>query len=253
MVAIKRRLVSIALIIVTVFTLFPMTQAHAAEDWLYGGQEIAWENLPVYSDRYGSSRIGTIYKYEGFTVLRDNFPERYWWVEYSTSSGPKRGYLVFEYGDEVHQRKSGLATVKSTTSLYYGTNTYDYQKSGTVYAGEYVTIMAKNDDWVYVEYNTTSGRKRGYMSYSNLNVINRPGVFYDLFTFQNMGQTKYYSGRYNVYAGPTSQYSVVGYIENENVIEYANEWLEHGEMSTYIEYYVNGTNQKKSGFIVWDA
>ena len=224
----KRRFVLLALVLVTMLTLFPMTQAHAAEDWLYGGQEIAWENLPVYSDRYGSSRIGTIFKYEGFTVLRDNFPERYWWVEYSTSNGAKRGYLIFEYSDEVHQRGSGLATVKNTTSLYYGTNSYDYQKSGTVYAGEYIVILAKNDDWVYVEYNTTSGRKRGYMSYSNLNVINRPGVF----------------------AGPTTQYPSIGYIENEEVINYGYYWLESGERSTYIEYYVNGTNQKKSGFIV---
>lgn len=246
----KRRFLSIVLIAITMLTIIPTNPVHAAEQY-YGGQEIAWQTFPVYDSISFTNRIGTIYKFEGFTVLLQNAPAGYLWVEYSTSNGAKRGYIQIP-NDEWGGRGDGLAKVTTSSTIYYGpSNWNNYQRAGSVSAGETVTILAKNDDWVYVEYNTNKGRKRGYMSYSNLSVYNRPSSFDDLYMYNTAFDLIYKSGRHTVYSGPTSLYSVVGYVENEYVMQYANYSVWNGGDSQYIEYYVNGTNELKSGFIVF--
>lgn len=89
-----RKLIALALAIISTVTLVIPMRAQAAEYInYYGGCEIARENLNVYSTSDCTYKIGTIYKYEGYTVLLKNSPEDYMWVEYSTPSGTKRGYV----------------------------------------------------------------------------------------------------------------------------------------------------------------
>lgn len=219
------------------------TLANAAENY-DGSWAYSYESQSVYSDYTGTNKIGTVYAYEGFTVLYHTAGHPY--IEYSTSNGAKRGYIL---GSSIaYMSPSCVAKVIRTSTLYYGNNTGVYQASGTVYSGEFVAVLAKNDNWVYVEYNTNSGRKRGYMQYSNLECYNRPGVFEDLYMYGNSGYDQYVSGTYNVRSGPSTQYPIIGSISNESVLvldsysmDGVNEWA-------YIEYYVNGTSQKKSGF-----
>lgn len=252
-----RRFVALALAIVTFTTLLGPMTVHADENYYYGGQEIAWQNFTVYSTSSFTNSIGTIYQYEGFTVLLQEAPSGYLWVEYSTSTGPKRGYISIPQ-DEWPPRTDGLGYVTTTSTVYYGrtdeTGSYGtYKTAGTVYPGEVVTIIAKNDNWAYIEYNTTSGRKRGYMAYSNLSIYNRPNYFNDFYTYNSSGTQEYISGRQYVYSGPTSLYTQVGYVENEYVTRFGYRTVldanNNTHLSKYIEYESGG--QTKSGFIVF--
>lgn len=256
---IKSRFIAVIIMITTIFTSIPAINAYAldySEDF-YGGQEIAEKDIDVYSSPDWTKKIGKIYKFEGYTVLEQNGPWGNLRVEYSTSSGPKRGYIKIPQ-DELPGRKDGVGKVKTNSTVYFGRTDKKgkygtYKSTGTVYSGEIVAIMAKNDDWAYIEYNTNSGRKRGYMKYSNLHVYNRPEVFPDFYNHNNSGQKKYISGRKYVYSGPTSLYVQVGWVEDENVTVFGKEYVYDSNnkeySSQYIEYNNNG--QTKSGFIVF--
>lgn len=205
----------------------------------------------------GLTELEKFIKFEGFTVLMQMDPEGYLWVEYSTSNGAKRGYVQIPQ-DELGGRHDGVGKVTQNSTVYYGrtdkTGKYgSYQSTGTVYAGEIVAIIAKNDNWAYIEYNTNSGRKRGYMAYSNLHVYNRPGIFPDFYNHNKAGTSTHISGRRYVYAGPTSKYVQVGWVENEYVTVFDEECVMDGSnnqyWSQYIEYQSGG--QTKSGFLVF--
>ncbi len=252
---IKKRLLSIVLTMVLALGIVPQTTVFAADDPdanIIGGQLMAYESdIPVYDSPSFTNRIGTIYKYEGYTglgVVMGGF-----YVEYSTPSGTKRGYTKQFVGDDPYGATC-LARVTSSTAVYYGTSTTVNPIVGNVYAGEYVTVLAKNDNWIYVEYNTNQGRKRGYMSYTNVKCFNRPGVFPDIYTHGNPGVTHYVSGTYTVYTGLSSHYAPAGSISNENITVLAWEYIgvSPDEMSIYIEYNVPGSAPRKSGFIVFD-
>ena len=245
-----KRILALALSFIVILTMLPFGHAKAAETQYYGGQEIAWQDFVVYNSTSWTTSIGKIYKYEGFTVLLQNAPSGYLWVEYSTSSGTKRGYIQIP-NDEWGGRTDGLARVTTYSNVYYGNDTSKYKRAGSVSANEIVAILAKNGDWVYIEYNTTSGRKRGYMLYSNLEVYNRPGSFDDLYTYNTAAKMVYMDGKYIVYSGPTSLYSKVGSVTNEYVCEYSQDVVLGTNTSYYIEYLVDGTDEWKSGFIVF--
>lgn len=253
-----RKLIALALAIVSAVTLVVPMAVQAAENSYYGGNAIAWKNFDVYSTSSCTNKIGEIYKFEGFTILLQNAPEGWLWVEYSTSSGAKQGYVSIPQ-DEWGGRTDGLAKVNVTSTVYYGRTDQNgsygsYQTAGTVYAGEMVAILAKNDNWAYIEYNTTAGRKRGYVSYSNLYVYNRPDVLPDFHNHDVEGEEHYVTGRKYVYSGPTSLYSQVGWVENENVMyfgpgECVMDEYNNCYWSQYIEYESGG--QTKSGFLVF--
>lgn len=242
----KKRLMSLVLTLMTVMSVIPAATVNAAENY-NGGWAMADQTISVYSDVSCTTKIGTIYQHEGFTML-NNLGYNKAYVEYSTSSGAKRGYVSGGYG---YMNPSCVAVVTTSSTLYYGNNTGTYQVAGTVYSGELVAVLAKNDNWVYVEYNTNSGRKRGYMPFTNLSCYNRPGIFRDLYNFKNSGWSEYVSGTYNVRSGPSTQYPAVGTISNENVTILGSEST-GGYTWSYIEYTVNGSSQKKSGFVLID-
>lgn len=244
MLTLRKRTCALILALVTIVSIFSVSTVYAAEDY-DGSWAFATSTTPVYSNPVGGSQIGTIYGYEGVTLLKREGSSCY--IEYSTPNGAKRGYV--QYGLSFMD-PSCVAKVTRTSTLYYGNNTSVYQASGTVYAGEFVSVLAKNDNWVYVEYNTNSGRKRGYMSYSNLYCYNRPDVFLDLYNYNNAGYVDYVNGSYNVYSGPSTQYPIIGSISNENVTFLDGYSMDGVYTWSYIEYYVNGTSQKKSGFIL---
>ena len=265
----KIRSLAFLMAILTIFTILGGTTAMAAssddsrEPEVHtrtiggsgAGQYYALQsNITVYSNTAYTIPKGTIYQYEGFTVLSAN--TWYLEVEYSSSSGTKTGYIAKSSPDEFILPDSCVAKVDSTSTLYYGPSTTANPIAGTVYADELVTVLAKNDNWVYVEYNTTLGRKRGYMSYSNLTCYDRPSVFPDLYTHNNAGETHYYSGRHDIYAGPSKTYAKVGFIEDENVTIYDDfDYYGYGYgTSCYVEYnvWVGGQMLRKSGWVVFD-
>lgn len=117
----KQRIFTLILTVVTFITAIPVTPVHAMDfsEQFYGGYDIAWEELNVYSSPQWTNRIGEIYKFEGFTVLMQNGPEGYLWVEYSTSNGAKRGYVQIPQ-DELGGRHDGVGKVTQNSTVYYG-------------------------------------------------------------------------------------------------------------------------------------
>lgn len=97
-------------------------------------------------------------------------------IEYSTPEGPKRGFIADLDAIFVQEETSSVARVLHDSDLYYGNDKSLYAKAGTVYANEYVTVLAKKGDWVYVEFNTKQGRGRGYLLQSDLEFLNTPVV-----------------------------------------------------------------------------
>ncbi|MCI8470455.1 MAG: hypothetical protein HFJ35_03035 [Clostridia bacterium] len=190
---------------------------------------------------------GSIEKGEGITVFYSytpiNLPYRTaYYIEYSTASGPKRGYIL----ESIHVcAKTAIARVNSNANLYYGTSSSSYAVAGTVFTNEYVTVLAKNDDWVYIEYNTNSGRKRGYFSQGYLYFFKTGFEYNDLYNYHYVPDTIEIGTRRNVYAGPTSAYPIIGYVENESVRCYLNVGYNDYRM---IEYKTS-SGLSKTGFI----
>lgn len=245
----KRRLLVFFPILVILFLAISVSSVNAAN--YNGAYGMMYSKTTVYSDLKCTKKIGTVYAHEGVTILNftNNQDGKVLKIEYSTSKGAKQGYIRQSGGNVGYLDNTCVAKVTKKSDLYYGNSTSKYQKSGTVYEGELVVILAKNGSWVYVEYNTKNGRKRGYMSYSNLVCYNRPSIFSDLYNYNNSGTKEYISGKYSVYSGPSEKYPVIGYVNNENVTWFSN-YSDGSIEGAYIEYNVNGSTQKKSGFIL---
>lgn len=180
-----------------------------------GGQRVATETQTVYTSDNVSNKLklGTIYKNEGFTELYGytHYSGTYIsYIEYSTSDGTKRGYLYKpKFKNSLGITVSSVARVKKNISPFYGESEEYYATAGSIDAGEYVTVIAKLGDWVYVEYNTKSGRKRAYTSAGNLD-FHVKGLYYrDLFGTKNGSAPYNLSANKTVYAGPSNQYATV--------------------------------------------
>ena len=249
-----KRIFSLVLIICLILSFSTSVFASEPESSYNGGFGITTKSIPVYDSSSLSTTKGSLFTREGFTLLTivDSSKPCYF-IEYSTARGTQTGYIGGS-GSAImtDTAYAGVAKVNTTANVYYGTNTSTYQKAGAVYAGEKVVLLARNGNWSYIEYNTTAGRKRGYVDSSSLTPYNTPtsGLYGDLYTLRTP-ENEYIQGTRNVYSGPSVNYAQVGSVSNENVSIRGNVWFSEDEAPVYyIEYTVNGTNQKKSGFIM---
>lgn len=186
-----------------------------------GGQYISNSQQTVWSSNVPGNRIsiGTIYANEPITVLyyapvQYNYSlYRIWYIEYSTSSGTKRGYL---YDANIRSCPDTIVTsvarINNDASVYGGPNSSTCAIIGSVGKSEFVTVLAKMQDWVCIEYNTNNGRKRGFLSSGYLD-YHRPGLTYS--DFWDYGKTSP-SGSSDkttyLYAGPSTQYATIATI-----------------------------------------
>lgn len=238
-----KRLVALVLIMVTMLSIIPAASASAevhdtpvsftsaAESSTYTGNALylALEDITVWKEssfdvnKYDYE--GTIFKNETFTVLSDrvyrtsssgNPPKIsvYVKVQYSasTASGSKTGYIAL--GDNFQNLSPAyLGRVAVSSSVWYGPNTSRYLTIGSVSKDEYVVILDKEYDWLYIEYDSAAGRKRGYIPSSN--------VYYKVSLSQLdtkwLIRVPYVTDYYNVYSGPTDKYARVGSINTEYV------------------------------------
>lgn len=250
----KTKIMALFVSAITLITAFPLGTmvAYAAESY-DGGWAIAYNDQEVFNETSCSTHKGTIYRNEGVTVL--NVIGDVAKIQYSTSGDPKTGYVPLSSIYTGFLADTCVAKVTTFANTYYGNST-SYGRCGSVTAGELVVVLAKNDNWVYVEYNTTSGRKRGYMLYSNLSCYNRPSYFPDLYTYnksqEDVGSQRYSSGC-KVYSGPSTQYTTTDTLDEtiELPVYYSFCWPLLGPIEwEYVEYTVNGV--RKSGFIESD-
>lgn len=147
-----------------------------------------------------SATIGSIGSNEGITVFPSISENGFTFVEYSTIANTKRGFikssLLKEYNDGVKR------TVNRDTTVYY-TTAFDLSL-GSIYSGEYVIVLGIIDNNYYIEYNSPSGRKRGYVTNGSFDsVSNIPSI-------SATGDSLIVNFDQDVYSGPSSTYANIG-------------------------------------------
>lgn len=189
--------------------------------------------------------MGTIYAGEGFTELSrtvdyiDGTSMSY--VEYSTPSGTKRGYI---YANNVvnasNYPNSCVARVISVSCPAYSGPDNSYTKLGGVYFNEFVAVLARQNGQAFVEYNTKSGRKRGYMNEDSL-YLYKSLANDDFSTHKKIVKA---TQGLTVYGGPNNQYANIGSISNQERVSFH---YTENEFS-YIEY--STANGSKRGYVL---
>lgn len=226
------------------------------EEDFYGGYCYATTELDVRTcdDFNLTAPVGTLFKHEGCTMIfHYDFVDgdrtyHVAFIEYSTSSGVKRGYVYNKYLS--FPCETCVAVMKENATVYAGPNS-GFASIGSISKGEFISIIAKESDDIYVEYNTTNGRKRGYIKYSQVTPYHRPAVFPDFYT--NGTQSHIVDERVVVYGGPNSNYAELGAVRNEEVTCFNTNKTNTDEYTfeyTCIEYTVETTGQRKRGYVL---
>lgn len=131
------------------------------EEDFYGGFCFATTELDVRTcDIFSlTAPVGTLYKHEGCTLLfcSEVNGNNIAFIEYATSSGTKRGYVYSKYLSS--PLKTIVGIVKESINVYGGPDS-NYAKIGALGAGELVSVLAKEGNNIYVEYNTNSRKKK---------------------------------------------------------------------------------------------
>ena len=217
------------------------------EENYYGGYCYATTELDVRTcDEFDKTApVGTLYLREGCTMIfHYQMPDKHVaYIEYSSPNGTKRGYVYNQF--LAFPNDTCVGVVKSSSTVY-GTPNTDSAELGALGSLEFVGILAKEGDIVYVEYNTNGGRKRGYIRYSEINPYNRPTSFAD---FYKNGVASYVPDeKITVYGGPNTNYAELGAVRNEEIINFHtnNEYFAY----TCVEYTVTDTGKKKRGYIL---
>ena len=187
------------------------------------GINMTGRSIQVYDtvDLTTSTGNRQIYNQEGFTIINaySNYNPWRYEVSYSTPNDPtgRTGFISGVAGVEVNIKRAFGTTITYATNVWYGPDTSSYQRVGSVSSGEIVAALAESGDWVYIEYNTTAGRKRGWCKKNTMLFVNNrvsdvpagaKGENYDA-SF----------GYKTVYAGPGNQYATVGQIGTNNQLE----------------------------------
>lgn len=254
-----KRLLSVVMAVTCVFGTIPVMSASAANvpvDSNNNGWGHARSNgAIVYNDSTGSSTKGSVSAGEGFTILRkDN--NRYY-INYSVSSANyKEGYVnasdVVEY---FNFSSAGEMNTSTTTRYYHGTNSLEV---GSVSAGEIVSVLARNNGYYYIEYNTTSvGRKRGWVPVGTLTTYSSDYVLYSHPEYYDNGYEPSWSSAshsktvYRVPNGNKSSSNIDGSISAGEPIRQVGYTTVNGILYQYIEYYYGSQSNNiiKSGYI----
>lgn len=226
------------------------------EEDFYGGYCYATTELDVRTcdDFNLTAPVGTLFKHEGCTMIfHYDFVDgdrtyHVAFIEYSTSSGVKRGYVYNKYLS--FPCETCVAVMNEKATVYAGPNS-GFASIGSISKGEFISIIAKESNDIYVEYNTTNGRKRGYIKYSQVTPYHRPAVFPDFYT--NGTQSHIVDERVVVYGGPNSNYAELGAVRNEDVTCFNTNKTNTDEYTfeyTCIEYTVGTTGQRKRGYVL---
>lgn len=221
------------------------------EEDFYGGYCYATTELDVRTcdDFSLTAPVGTLYKSEGCTFLFSyQFNgEEVAFIEYSTSSGTKRGYVYSKYLKFPYE--TIVCVAKEEIPVFGGPSNNGYAKFGTIYKNELMGLLAKEGNWIYVEYNTTKGRKRGYVNWDKVSPRDYvPGTFFqDFYPIKDNSVSHIVDESVTVYAGPSTAYANIGSVRNENVTCF---WTNNSDFGlTCIEYVVDSTGEFKRGYI----
>ncbi len=196
--------------------------------------------------------FGTVGQYEGMTLLYsyEYFGNVISFVEYSTSNGTKRGYVYESDIQKPLSNKSCVLIANTKKTVYSGPDS-GYANIGAIGNTELAVILAKEGNWLYIEYNTTGGRKRGYITIDSITYYHRPNSFPDFIRTTYSGsvdQNAWVTNKETVYGGPNTTYANIGAVNDEAIINYKTN-SGSNEPLTYIEYWITGSSTKKCGYI----
>lgn len=214
------------------------------------------QDSSVYSEPYFFGyKIGSIFQEEYVIILQQNGKMSY--VEYNTVNGRKRGY-VFSYRLTPVNTSSQVpdlevsndyifALINNGTDVYAGPSSDNYALIGSVGPSEEIGMIHKENNWIYIQYATTGGPKRGFIpANSDLILILDEGTIDDLPDKTNSytGWADLTNAATPVYAGPSTSYVSIGSLaSNESVTVFAG-----AENSFYQIEYTTATGPKR-GFI----
>lgn len=140
--------------------------------------------------------------------------DRFILVEYYTSNGAKRGYISRDVLANLYLGEIGYVSAnESATVSYLPDLTYT---AGAVGRHEYVVILSKDNISYFIEYNTNSGRKRGFVNRSlfavtgDINSVPEHQIESSL--------TKYPAQGLTVYGGPGDKYAEIGLVFKNEAI-----------------------------------
>lgn len=242
----------VTFVLAMVLMLVSASAVYAASDYELSGLGIAVRDTTVYLNTPGSGNTGKVFKSEGVTLLEnsklyyDSGNKAYYKIEYSTSRGSQRGYVYV--GDMYRFPNTTTATITQNSNVWYWPDTAKFQTIGTVYNGETVVLLGVNKGWCYIEYNTTSGRKRGYVLSSCVTSAN--GLTNTI--WPPYYETKNLDKAYDVYAGPSRQYVRIGSVSKGELVDIMHSGVDsmYGSTKTqYIAYSVPG-QKMKAGYII---
>ena len=224
------------------------------EEDFYGGYCYATTELDVRTcdDFSLTAPVGTLFKHEGCTFLfsYEFNGKNIAFIEYATSSGTKRGYVYSKYLKFPFE--TIVCIVKEAITVYAGPGD-TFASIGAVSAGELVSLLAKEGNNIYVEYNTVKGRKRGYITWDKVDPRDyKPGTYFPDF-YANGTQSHIVDERVVVYGGPNSNYAEIGAVRNEEVTCFNTNKTNTDEYTfeyTCIEYTVGTTGQRKRGYVL---
>ncbi|HBQ85135.1 MAG TPA: hypothetical protein DD811_01430, partial [Syntrophomonas sp.] len=210
-----------------------------------GSADVASQELTVYTgpaDSYATS--GTVYSGEGVTKFNESI-NGYTYIEYSSPSGTKRGYA--ENGQLVGRNRGVLAEATSTPATVFSGPDKTYFQSGGLYLDELVIILERDISsiypakWFHIEYNTPSGRKRGYINQNCLTPSASLGSVQELRTGTGPALAL---GEQTVYSGPSPSYTAVGTIFNSERVSVLSSAASESSYA-YIEYNTGGSASKR--------
>lgn len=218
-----------------------------SEDMFEGGYNYSDSELTVKSCYIFNQAInsGTIYAGEGFTELQRYYEDgRYVsLVEYSTPKGTKRGFVESSNMHISSISNSTVARVIADSSPAYAGADSSYVKLGGVYKNEFISVLSISGDYVYAEYNTTKGRKRGYIRYNDI----RTYCIRPYSTDKVHLSLKKAIKELKVYGGPNSNYANIGTVFNQEIVSYLGTERDY----SYIEY--TTSNGAKRGYVPTNA
>lgn len=233
------------------------------EEQLIGGYRVANQKIYVksYDIKSQSVDIGTVFESEGITCLYDytnSDGENVSYIEFSTGTGTKRGYVdtssmsePINYYENGHHFDTTVGYVKYDVNLSMGVGSGYVNKGLALSKDEYVAVLGKENNNLYVEYNTKSGRKRAFTTtdYIELTRHYTNGVLNWYADLPVLYGQKVSNVSQTVYGTPSAEGASIGSIDQgEAVYVYMNhKFNDANNTYSYIAY--NTSGGKKTGYI----
>lgn len=137
----------------------------------------------------------------------------YNYIEYSTSSGKKRGYVTTA---SISEEILFPNTMGQATTVYAGPSSTVYAPIGSVASGESVAVVAMENGWFAIDYIALTQMKRGYVPVSSLdNATTLSSAFTEVSFSGYLDQISTYL---TILSGPGTNYATNGSVSANEAV-----------------------------------